>query len=62
MDTFSLLTGLNLPPLSTPEPTPTRLPATPVPTVEATPEMTAVPVDMTEAPIEEITPETTPSN
>lgn len=62
MDTFSLLTGLNLPALPTPEPTPTRIPATPVSTVEATPEATALPVEMTEAPVEEVTPEITPSN
>ncbi len=69
MDSFSLLTGLNLPALPQPTATPTRIPATPVPTTEVTPEMTAeadeavdVTPEMTDMPEEEMTAEATPSN
>jgi len=58
LDTFSLLTGINLPALPQPTPAPTLVPATSVPTPEATTEMTPE----AESPVVEVTSEATPSN
>jgi hypothetical protein len=57
LDTFSLLTGLNLPELEQPAPVPTAIPTTAVPTTEATPEMT---VEVTNEATQEAVVETTP--